>query len=282
MTLAIDSHHHVWDPSQGDYSWMTDAHAPIRRVFGLADLAPDLAAAGVSHTVLVQTWSSSQETLSFLRLADEGPVVAGVVGWVDLTALAVGETLDELLAAPGGRFLKGIRHQVHDEPDPDWLRRDDVMRGLAELERRHLAYDLLIRPREIPAALEVAAAFPSLRLVVDHIAKPRIAEDGFEPWAAAMAPFSDHRSHVWCKLSGIVTEDAWTSRDDTRLVPFVNEVMALFGPSRTMYGSDWPVCLLAGPYGRTLGLLRRLLADRPEAEHAVLRASAVAAYRLAC
>lgn len=278
---AIDSHHHVWDPAAGDYSWMTEAHAPIDRVFTADDLAPELAQAGVSHSVLVQTWSSLDETRDFLAIAASVPFVAGVVGWVDLTRPDIGETLDALLGRRDGAWLKGIRHQVHDEPDPDWLRRDDVCRGLAELSRRGLVYDLLIRPREISAALSVAAAFPELRLVVDHIAKPEIAAGGFAPWAKAMAPFAEHRAHVWCKISGLVTEDDWTSRDDARLAPYVAEVLAIFGRDRVMYGSDWPVCLLGGDYGRTLSMLRAAIADHPaEAQRAILRRNAIDAYRL--
>jgi L-fuconolactonase len=278
---AIDSHHHFWDPEQGDYSWMTAAHAPINRVFTPSDLAPELSQAGVSHSVLVQTWSSTAETEAFLTLAGHSPFVQGVVGWVDLTAPDVGEVLDRLQASPSGRWLKGIRHQVHDEADPDWLRRDDVMRGLAEVDRRGLVYDLLIRPRELPATHEVVAAFPALRFVVDHIAKPRIAKDGFAPWAAAIAPFADSRDHVWCKLSGLVTEDDWASRDDTRLRPYMEQILSIFGAERVMYGSDWPVCLLAGEYGRTLSLLRHVIEDRPESEQlAILRDNAITAYGL--
>lgn len=277
---AIDVHHHVWDPATGDYSWMTPAHDPIARVFTTDDLAPELAAANVSHSVLVQTWSSVAETEGFLTLAAAVPFVAGVVGWIDMKATDPGAALDALISGPGRRYLKGIRHQVHDEADPDWLRRSIVMRALAEIDRRGLAYDLLIRPREIPAALEVARAFPSLRLVVDHIAKPRIADDAIAPWAAAMEEFAGHRDHVWCKISGLVTEDDWDTRDDARLVPYVETVLSIFGADRVMYGSDWPVCLLAGDYGRTLRLLRRMLAASPGDARAVLRDNAVAAYRL--
>ncbi|SLN77489.1 amidohydrolase family protein [Roseisalinus antarcticus] len=278
---AIDAHHHVWDPARGDYSWMTPAHDPIARVFTTDDLAPELATASVSHSVLVQTWSSVAETETFLRIAERVPFVAGIVGWIDMTSPDSGEALDRLLALPEGRHLKGIRHQVHDEDDPDWLRRDDVMRSLAEIDRRGLSYDLLIRPREIPAALEVSRTFPTLRLILDHIAKPDIASGAMTPWANQMEAFALHRDHVWCKISGLVTEDDWTSRDDERLVPYVETVLSIFGTDRVMYGSDWPVCLLAGGYGRTLALLRRMIETWPEdVATAILRGNASDAYDL--
>lgn len=278
---AIDAHHHVWHPKKGDYSWMTDAHEPITRVFTTDDLAPELAAASVSHSVLVQTWSSVAETEGFLDIAAKVPFVLGVVGWIDMTAPDPGAALDSLVASPNGSLLKGIRHQVHDESDPDWLRRNDVMQAFAEIDRRGLTYDLLIRSREIPAALEIVQAFPTLRFVVDHMAKPAVASDGMAPWMQAMEGFTDHQDHVWCKVSGLVTEDDWASRDDDRLVPYIETVLSIFGSQRVMYGSDWPVCLLAGSYGRTLSMLRAMLADLPEeAQRSVLRQNAIDAYRL--
>lgn len=281
MIKAIDSHHHFWDPKLGDYSWMTSAHRPINRIFTPNDLAPELAKAGVSDSILVQTWSSTEETERFLALAQASTFVQGVVGWVDLTAPDVGEVLDELLARPDGHWLKGIRHQVHDEADANWIRREDVMRGLSEVERCGLVYDLLIRPRELPASHEVVTAFPNLRFVIDHIAKPQIAENGYVSWDENIAPFSDSRDHVWCKISGLVTEDDWESRNDNRLRPYMQRVLSIFGAERVMYGSDWPVCLLAGEYGRTLSLLREEIAQRSEADqYAILRGNAIEAYRL--
>lgn len=199
-----------------------------------------------------------------------------------MTAPEPGRAIDRLLNRPHGSYLKGIRHQVHDETDPDWLRRGDVMQALAEIDRRGLTFDFLIRLREIPAALEATEAFPTLRFVIDHIAKPEIRSGEITAWRDALSDFAAHRDHVWCKLSGLVTEDDWTCRDDSRLIAYIEEVLSIFGPYRVMYGSDWPVCLLAGEYGRTLSLLRRLIATRSaDEQQAILRQNAIDAYRLA-
>lgn len=283
MTTAhiIDSHHHFWDPSQGDYSWMGPQHAPINRVFAPDDFRPSLAAAGIGKTILVQTWSSFEETERFLALADNTDFIVGVVGWVDLTAPDVAEKLDALLARPDGQWLVGIRHQVHDEDDANWLLRDDVKRGLHAVEERGLVYDLLIRPRELDAALQTVAAFPGLRFVVDHIAKPEIAANGFDVWAKNFNAFSAHRDHVWCKLSGMVTEADWAQWQPSDIAPYINEVIRVFGPDRCMFGSDWPVCLLAASYVQTVDLVRNALDTLSnEDRNAILSNSAIEAYRL--
>jgi L-fuconolactonase len=255
--IVVDAHHHFWEPGRHDYYWMSgEALAPIRRRFAPDDLAPELAAAGVDFTVLVQTVPSVDETREFMATAAATPVVAGIVGWVDLADPAVGETLAELKARPDGDFLVGIRHQVHDEEDAGWLLRPDVRRGLAAVRDAGLAYDFLLRPREIPAALETARAFPDMRLVIDHLAKPPIASGEVAPWAALMAPFAE-LEHVSCKLSGMITEANWTDWSASDVRPYVHHVLDVFGVDRVMYGSDWPVCLLAGSYGD----VKRALAD---------------------
>jgi L-fuconolactonase len=279
--IIVDAHQHFWDPEAGDYGWMSGPATPLRRVFAPDDLRPELAAAGVAATVLVQTWSSLDETRAFLELAAATDFVAGVVGWVDLTAPDVGDVIAALKARPDGRYLVGIRHQVHDEPDPEWLLRGDVLRGLAAIERHGLVYDLLLRPRELPAALATVRAFPALRFVVDHIAKPDIAGGGFAAWSALMRPFKAEAGHVWCKLSGMATEADWRNWTAQDLQPYVDEALGIFGSGRCLYGSDWPVCLLAGSYGRILAALRETIAPLPEEERAqVLSRSAVELYGL--
>ena len=280
MILAIDSHHHFWDPERGDYPWMTGPVLPIRRVFGPEDMAPLLAPAGVQKTVLVQTWSSLEESHEFLALAVATDFVVGVVAWVDLTAPDVGRTLDDLMAARGGKWLVGIRHQVHDEADPGWLARSDVRRGLREVAARGLVYDLLIRPRELAVSLETVMALPELRFVIDHIAKPEIAKAGFGRWSALMRPFAT-TPNVWCKLSGMVTEADWARWSPTDIRPYIDEVLRIFGPARCMMGTDWPVSLLASDYKRTVDLVRNVIAKLPEADQqSILWNSAVTAYRL--
>lgn len=281
MTFTIDSHHHFWDPSQGDYSWMGSRHAPINRIFAPDDFRPALKQAGVSKTVLVQTWSSFEETEAFLSLAESTDFIAGVVGWVDLTADDVDARLDALLHRPDGRWLVGIRHQVHDEKDSRWLLRKDVQRGLKAVQDRDLVFDLLIRPRELNAALQTVEAFPDLRFVVDHIAKPDIKANGFENWAERFQQFAKHRSHVWCKLSGMVTEADWQSWTPDDIKPYLDEVLKVFGPDRCMFGSDWPVCLLAADYKRTVDLVRNAVEQLPQHDRdMILSGSAIEAYRL--
>jgi L-fuconolactonase len=253
---------------------------PVRRAFGPDDLRPSLRAAHIDATVLVQTLSSLAETREFLELAEATDVVGGVVGWVELTSPSVGDDLDELLAGPAGRWLVGIRHQVHDEPDPDWLRRDDVRRGLAAVQQRGLAYDLLLRAREIPAATDAVRRFPQLRFVLDHIAKPRIAEGRDDPWMQAM-PALAAEPNVSVKLSGMVTEADWASWTPGDLRPFVGRVVDWFTPQRLLFGSDWPVCLLAGTYEEMLaGLTAALPALSPGELEQLFGGNAERIYRI--
>ncbi len=248
MTMVIDAHQHFWDPDDGEFDWMQGPDmAPIRRNFWPQDLAPLLAAAQVDKTVIVQTWSSLDETRHFLDLARQTDFVAGVVGWADLTSPSLASTLDALQAAPGGEYLVGIRHQVHDEADAQWLLRDDVQRGLELLQSAGLVYDLLTRPRELPAALETVARFPSLKFVVDHISKPDIAAREIDDWTRLMEGFRE-LDHVYCKLSGMVTEADWKNWRPQDLAPYIGRAVDIFGCDRLLFGSDWPVCLLAASY----------------------------------
>jgi L-fuconolactonase len=258
-TPVVDAHHHFWTPARYDYYWMAGAELdPLRRSFGPADLRPLLTEAGVDYTVLVQTVPSVAETREFMEIAQQTSFVAGVVGWVDLTDSGVGETLAELKSQPNGDTLVGIRHQVHDEKDAQWLLRPDVQRGLAAVRDAELAYDLLVRPRELPAALATAKGFPDMRLVIDHLAKPPIASGKLHAWAALMEPFRS-LTHVHCKLSGMVTEASWTNWTVDDLKPYVARIMNIFGPERVMFGSDWPVCLLAASYGEVKNALEETL-----------------------
>jgi L-fuconolactonase len=278
---VIDSHQHFWDPAATEFSWMTEVHKPIRRRFGPEDLRRALAANDVDATVLVQTWHSVDETRDFQATAASTDFVAGVVGWVDLTDPAVERTVTELMGRPDGGYLVGVRHLVHDEPDSDWLLRDDVRRGLGVLDKHGLAYDLLLKVREIPAALRTVADFPKLRFVIDHIAKPNIAGNAMSPWAELMDGFKAHRGHVWCKLSGMAEEANWTSWTPEQLAPFVDRVLSILGPDRCMFGSNWPVCLLAGDYRRIKAALEQCVSRLSAAERAsVMGGSAIEAYRL--
>jgi L-fuconolactonase len=278
--VIVDAHHHFWDPATADYPWLTDELAPIRRAFGPDDLAPLLDAAGIDATVLVQARSSLEETEAFLAVADRSPFVRGVVAWVDLRDPAVDETIARLRAGPGGNRLVAIRHQVQDEPDPDWLGRDDVRRGIAAIGRAGLAYDLLVRARELPAARRLVEALPDVRFVVDHLAKPAIRNGSDPGWNDAVGTFRD-RPNVWWKLSGLVTEADWHAWRPADLQPYVDRVLEIAGPERLLFGSDWPVCLLAARYDVVLATARSLIAGLSPGERAaILGATAIGVYRL--
>ena len=262
---VIDAHHHFWDPTRFDYPWMEGpALAPIRRTFAPADLAPLLDANGIDASIVVQCCSSVEETEALLDLAAETPSVAGVVGWIDLTLDSATATLDRLTARPDGRYLVGIRHQVHDEDDPRWLARDDVKRGLAAVFEHGLAYDLLVRSRELPAAIDLVRAFPQARFILDHAAKPPIASGFDAEWAARMAGLAAC-PNVWCKVSGLVTEAAWQDWTVEQLRPPVEHVRRVFGEDRLMFGSDWPVCLVAADtWKQVLAAFTQAIGPQPE------------------
>jgi len=281
VPLVIDAHQHFWwDPSPADDPWMTDELAVLRRSFGPDDLRPLLAECGVGRTILVQTRSSLEETRQFLGIAARTDFVAGVVGWVNLTHADVALMLETLRSSRAGPWLVGIRHQVHDEPDPCWLLRADVRRGLEAIESTGLTYDLLVRARELPACVQIAREFPGLRLVVDHLAKPPIRTGEFGAWEDAIAPLSECRN-VSCNLSGMITEADWHAWQPDDLAYCVRRVAAWFGEDRLMFGSDWPVCLLAGSYAQVLTALLYALGDlSPEARAKILGANASRIYQL--
>ncbi|THA35173.1 amidohydrolase [Streptomyces sp. A1277] len=278
---VVDAHHHVWDLSVRDQDWITGEElAPLRRDFTLADLEPEARATGVTATVLVQTVTVAEETPEFLALADGSELVAGVVGWSDLTAPDIADTLAALRELPGGDRLVGLRHQVQGEPDPDWLLRPAVLRGLTAVADAGLVYDLVVLPHQLPAATRAAALLPGLVLVLDHAGKPPIAARRTHPWADGLRALAALPNTV-CKLSGLVTEAdprTWSVAD---LRPYTETVIDAFGPDRLMFGSDWPVCRLAATYTEVLETARTLIGDLGEEERdAVLATTAERVYGL--
>jgi L-fuconolactonase len=244
--MRIDAHQHFWDVHRFSYPWMPPEPSALRQNFLPGRLAPILDRNRFEGSIAVQATTSLAETRWLLELAEANEFIRGVVGWVDLTDPRLGHVLDDLQRHPK---FKGVRHPVHDEADDEWLLRTGVGGGLAELARRDLPYDLLIRPRHLPLVPRIAEKAPRLRMVIDHIAKPLIASQVMEPWARDIEEVSK-LPQVWCKLSGMVTEAE--SCDAARLRPYVAHVMRIFGPDRLMFGSDWPVCLLAGSWKEVL------------------------------
>jgi L-fuconolactonase len=282
MPVTVDSHHHFWDTSDPrfDYYWMTGEYAALRGRYGPEELRPWLAENGVDRTVIVQTIPSLAETEGFLTTAARTDFVAGVVGWVDLLDTAVADTIASLQDRPDGAKLVAIRHQAHDEADAEWLARADVRRGVEAVLRAGLAYDILVRSRELPAALTLVQSIPDGRFVVDHIAKPNIKQGEIEPWASRMRPLADHPG-VFVKLSGMITEADWHAWKPDDLIPYVGRLLDWFGPGRLMFGSDWPVCQLAGTYTRVREAAVRAVGGITTGERErIFGGTAVEAYRL--
>ncbi|MFF7446011.1 MULTISPECIES: amidohydrolase family protein [unclassified Streptomyces] len=283
--VLVDAHHHVWDLDIRPQSWLDEpGHEPLRRSFGADDLRAaatrPIAGRGLECTVLVQCVASVEETREFLALADGDPLVGAVVGWADLTSPAIGDTLDALRAGPGGTYLRAVRHLVQGESDATWLQRPSVERGLRAVAERGLGYDLLIRDHQFPQAIRLAERLPDLPLVLDHAGKPPIARRDLADWERGLRQLAAH-PHVRCKVSGLITEadhETWTV-DDIR--PVWEVLLAAFGPNRLMFGSDWPVCVLAGGWNRWAATAEELLAGCSAAEtEAVLAATATTFYGL--
>lgn len=279
--MRVDAHHHLWDLSVRDQDWITGPELqPLRRDFGVADLAPQARAAGVDRTVLVQTVTVPEETPEFLALAAESELIAGVVGWTDLTRPDAADELARLRELPGGRHLKGIRHQVQGEPDPNWLLRPDVRDGLVAVAEAGLVYDLVVLPHQLPACVRAAAEHPELTFVLDHLGKPPIATGELRPWATAVRALAALPNTV-CKLSGMVTEADLAKWTVDGLRPYADTVLDAFGPGRLMFGSDWPVCTLAASYAQVVDVAEELTGGLGAQERAeVFGGTATRVYRL--
>jgi len=272
--MRVDAHQHFWSPARGDYGWLTPDLAPLYRDFGPADLRPELARAGIERTVLVQAAPSVHETEYMLGIADATEFVAGVVGWVDFEDPGDRRHLERL--ARHSKF-RGVRPMIQDLPDPDWMLRPDLdwaYRALVELD---LSFDALGFPRHLENFLRLFERYPALRAVVDHCAKPEIAAGRFDEWARAIERIA-RETPAFCKLSGLATE-AGANWSPERLAPYSEHVLDVFGPARVMWGSDWPVCLLASSYQRWHDAARRLLGERPGADE-VFGGTAARFYRL--
>jgi L-fuconolactonase len=258
----VDSHQHFWQIGRFDFPWMTAEVDVLCYDYLPTTLEPVLQRNNVRQTILVQASNSREETRWLLKLADENPFIAGVVGWVDLQSEDVGTELMEFAAHPK---FKGVRHLVEGEPANDWLAQPRVIHGLRELAERGLSYDLLVHSRHLKYAKTAVNECPELRFVIDHLAKPPIARAEIDEWARELKSFAI-APNVWCKLSGLVTEASWPNWRVEDFVPYVDKALECFGPQRMMFGSDWPVCLLAASYEQVIEVFQTLLADLSEAD----------------
>ena len=264
--MRIDAHQHFWDYDAEQYAWIGEGMEVLARDHLPADLKPHLDEHGLDGSVLVQVRQSLEETRWMLDLADEHASIKGVVGWVDLCSAELEGQLDELSAHDK---LVGVRHVVQDEPDERFLLRDDFQAGVAKLAARGLVYDVLIYPNQLPAALEFTARFPEQPMVLDHIAKPYIARGELEPWAGQIRELG-RRENLTCKVSGMVTEADWKAWTPADFRPYLDVVLEAFGPTRLMYGSDWPVCHLAAEYGPMKAIVDEHLGGLSADEQAAL------------
>lgn len=278
--LRLDSHHHVWDLAVRDQAWITGDYLRIRRSFAMEDFLPGLDAEGIAATVLVQTQEMLEETEEFLDLAATSPRIVGVVGWLSMDDPKAMDHLDRYLSHPNGSWLVGIRDMVQSIEDPDYLRRERVIENLRALADRDIAFDLLTRPHQLPAAIHATRSAPDTRFIMDHLSKPNIAAGQFADWAAYMTELAAS-PNVRMKVSGMVTEASWDAWTVETFQPYIHHVLEAFGPERCMFGSDWPVCLAAASYADVVKIAENATGDLSESEKQAFWArTAIDAYRL--
>ncbi|GAB5521653.1 MAG: amidohydrolase family protein [Rhodothermales bacterium] len=262
--MRIDAHHHFWRYTPDEFGWIDESMQAIRRDFGPSDLKAVLDASGVDGAVAVQARQSLEETAWLLALAEEHDWMRGVVGWVQLVEANVDAVLAQIAANPK---LVGVRHVLHDDPDDDYMLREDFSRGIRALKAHDLVYDILIFERHLRQSLTFVDRHPNQAFVLDHVAKPRIEAGELEPWRMHIRALAE-RPNVTCKVSGMVTEADWSTWTPEVLRPYWATVLEAFGPSRLMFGSDWPVCLVASSYARWVETVQSWMADLSADEQA--------------
>ena len=258
--MQIDSHQHFWQYSRADYPWIGPESQLLAQDYLPVDLEPHVRGEGIGGTVAVQARQTLEESRWLLELAATHPLIQGVVGWVDLQSEQVAEQLQEF---SGCQKFVGVRHVVQDEPDPRFLLGSAFVRGLSHLQHYGLTYDLLLYPEHLPAAVELAALLPEQPFVLDHSAKPRMKTGrpaDFASWQSDLIALAS-QANVCCKVSGLVTEAAWKTWKRDEFVPYLEVVLAAFGPHRLMFGSDWPVCLLSAQYAEVALIVREFFAQ---------------------
>ena len=255
MPSQVDAHHHLWKYSSDQYPWIGPGMDAIRRDFPPEELQREMRDAGIQSSIAVQARQTMEETEWLLDIAENRNFPAGIVGWLPLSERSARAELERLSTRPK---LKGVRHVIHDEPDDNFILRPDFNAGVNRLQDFKLAYDILIFEKHLPQTIEFVDRHPNQTFVVDHIAKPHIRDGKLSPWREKLSELSKRRN-VYCKLSGLVTEAAWTDWTPQQILPYMEIALDTFGPNRLMFGSDWPVMLLASSYSRWVGLVKQFL-----------------------
>lgn len=258
--MKIDAHQHFWMYNGIDYGWINNRMRVLKRNYLPPDLQPELLKAGFSGSVAVQARQTVEETRWLLQLAAHHDYIRGVVGWVDLCSEnELRSQLDEFCKS---KKFAGVRHVVHDEPEDNFMLRDDFLKGISLLKGYNLTYDLLLFPKHLPVARLVVSMFPEQKFVVDHISKPLIKDQIINPWNEDLIMLAENQN-VWCKLSGMVTEADWEKHRPEDFYPYLDVVFRAFGTGRIMIGSDWPVCLLAGEYYDVMDIINGYISEMP-------------------
>jgi L-fuconolactonase len=275
--MSIDSHQHFWRYDPGQHGWIDETMGVLKRDFLPEQLASELDANKMDASIAVQADQSEQETLFLLDLAKRSRRIAGVVGWVDLVSPRLD---DRLKFFSQFEKLRGVRHVAQSEPDDRFLVRPDFTRGISRLQKFGFTYDILIYPKQLPAAIELVAKFPKQRFVLDHLAKPEIKTKNIAAWATLMGSMG-RNPNVYCKLSGLVTEADWRCWSPANFDPLLDVVFEAFGVDRLMFGSDWPVCLLAASYKQVKDIIADFVERKaPKAKEKIFGANAVRFYDL--
>lgn len=259
--MRIDSHHHIWDLKVRPQTWMKgDELKPISRSILMDELEPELEKAKIDFTVIVQTVPTPDETPEFLDLSLTHPKICAVVGWLDLESTDIRPQLDQYLSHPGGKNLVSIRDIAQDKPDPNWFLREDVIKNIHRIAEYGLTFDILTKPPQLAAAVEMVKQSPHNTFVLDHISKPYIAKNEMQPWADQISEIASHEN-VFVKVSGLFTEADWHNWNHQTFAPYLDHILNTFTPARMMFGSDWPVCLLAATYADTINLMEEFVKE---------------------
>ena len=275
--MIIDSHQHFWKYEPVKHDWIDDNMSVIRRDFSPSDLAKVYQENSIDGCVAVQADQTLEETDFLIDLASNNNFIKGIVGWVDLRAENIEEVLEKYSKE---KIVKGFRHVVQGEPDHNFLLRPNFSRGISLLEKYNFTYDILVFPHQLGSVLEFVKKFPNQKFVIDHIAKPYIKDGYFEGWATMMTAIGKHEN-VSCKMSGMVTEAEYNTWTPEQIHPYMNVALEAFGSSRILFGSDWPVCLVAGNYSKIKKLTTNFISQLSQIEqNSIMGTNAIEFYNL--